>query len=125
MIHPPNTSAQSSPRGNAVRRAVPSVERLVGSVIYHGPKQLLTSRISSKCAGFMTALCAPSLICCSLLTVPSLLFQSPEQRAYFYFSQILNGDPSRWLVVFLASVCVVVSLAVPALMPPPKLATDY
>jgi hypothetical protein len=53
------------------------------------------------------------------------LFQSPEQHAYFYFSQMLNVDPTRWVVVILATVCAILALAVPAFMPPPRLAYDY
>lgn len=73
----------------------------------------------------MAALCAPSLLCCSLLTIPALLFQSPEQHAYFYFSKMLNEDPTHWLVVFLAAACAILSLAVPAFMPPPQVSSNY
>jgi hypothetical protein len=125
MSHPPFSCTQPSPENQTIARAMPSAERFLRSVFFHGPKQLLTSQISRKCAGVMAALCAPSLLCCSLLTIPSLLFHSPEQQAYFYFSQMLDGDPTRWLVVFLATVCAILALAVPALMPPPRLAADY
>ena len=85
-------------------------------IFYKGPRQLLTSRISGKCAFMMAAMCAPSLLFCSLLTIPALLFQSPDQHAYFYFSKILNEDPSRWLVLLLAGLCAMISLAIPATM---------
>jgi hypothetical protein len=124
MSHPASSCTHLSPANQVIGRAMPSVERFLRSVIFHGPKQLFTSRISSKCAGFMAALCAPSLLCCSLLTIPAFLFQSPEQQAYFYFSQMLNGDPAHWLVVFLAAVCAILALAVPALMPPPRFVSD-
>ena len=72
----------------------------------------------------MAALCMPSLVACFLLTIPALIFQSPDQHAYFYFSQMLNADPSRWLVIVLAAVCAILALAVPAMMPQPP-AEDY
>jgi hypothetical protein len=125
MSHPPSTS-HCLPAGQSISRCIlPSVQRFLRSVFFQGPKQLLTSRISTKCAGFMAALCAPSLLCCSLLTIPAFLFQSPEQHAYFYFSRMLNEDPSRWLGVLLATACAILALAVPAFMPPPRLAADY
>lgn len=124
MNHPPSTT-HSSPSSQAIGRSIPSAGRFLRSVFFFGPKQLFTSRISIKCAGFIAALCAPSLLCCSLLTIPAFLFQSPEQHAYYYFSQLINEDPTRWLVIFLATVCAILSLAVPAFMPPPRFSTDY
>jgi hypothetical protein len=78
---------------------------------------LLTSRISAKCATMMTALCMPSLLFCATLTIPALIFQSPEQQEYFYFSKVLNEDPTRWLALLLAGACALFSLAVPAALP--------
>jgi len=83
-------------------------------IFIYGPRQLLTSRISMKCAALMVAMCSPSLLFCSILTIPALLFRSPEQHAYFYFGKLLNEDPSRWLVLLLAGVCALMSLAIPA-----------
>jgi hypothetical protein len=88
--------------------------RLPKLILITGPKVLLTSRISGKCAALMILLCAPSLLLCSILTVPALLFQSPQQHAYFYFSRLINQDPSRWLVLLLAGLCAVLALAIPA-----------
>ena len=85
-----------------------------------GPKILLTSRISLKCAAAMIMMCMPSLLFFSILTIPAMLFQSPQQNAYFHFARILNEDPTRWIVLSLGAVCAVMSLAVPASMPAPR-----
>ena len=90
-----------------------------------GPKVLMTSRISTKCAVVMMLMCSPSLIFCSLLTVPQLIFQSPQQQAYYQFSSVLNEDPSRWAVLFLAAVCTLMSLAMPATMSEPNTPIRY
>ena len=62
----------------------------------------------------MIMLCAPALLFCAMLTIPALLFPSPQQQAYFYFSEVLNHDPSRWIGLILAGVCAIIALAVPA-----------
>lgn len=93
--------------------------------LVRGPKVLLTSRISVSCALSMALMTLPSLLCCFLLTVPGLIFQSPQQHAYFYFSQVLNEDPSRWLVLMLASLCTLVALALPATMSAPVSPNRY
>ena len=79
-----------------------------------GPRILFTSRISGKCAALMMMLCTPSLLLTSILTVPALLFPSPQQHAYFYFSKLINQDPSRWAVLLLAGICAMLALAIPA-----------
>ena len=90
-----------------------------------GPKQLLTSRISGTCAVFMAMMCAPALLFCSILTIPAMIFQSPQQNAYFHFAKVLEQDPARWVVLVLAGVCAVMSMAIPATMPAPRESIDY
>jgi hypothetical protein len=93
---------------------VVGIFRLPKLILITGPKLLLTSRISGKCAALMMMLCTPSLLLWSVLTVPAFLFQSPQQHAYFYFSRLINQDPNRWLVLLLAGLCAVLALAIPA-----------
>jgi hypothetical protein len=113
-------SSQFQPVTSAASQALPDVEKFLRMMLYHGPRQLLTSRISGKCAAVMVAMCSPALLFCSLLTLPTLLFRSPEQHAYFYFSRLINEDPSRWLVLMLAWICALMSLAIPATMAIPR-----
>lgn len=90
---------------------------MLWKIFIQGPRLLLTSRISVKCAAMMMALCMPSLLCCAILTIPAWIFQSPQQQAYFYFAKMLNEDPTRWLVLALAGLCTLLALAVPAALP--------
>ena len=78
-----------------------------------GPRLFFTSPLSGRKASMMVLLCAPPLLFCMMVTLPGLLFQSPQQQAYFYFSQVLNNDPSRWVGIVLAGCCAVLALAVP------------
>jgi hypothetical protein len=89
------------------------VQRCLQLTFMSGPKVLVTSRISGKCAVIMALMCMPSLLCCFILTIPGLIFQSPQQHAYFYFSEVINEDPSRWIVLFFAGLCTLMSLAIP------------
>jgi hypothetical protein len=92
---------------------------LFWQIFIQGPRLLLTSRISVKCAAMMTILCMPSLLCCSILTIPGVIFQSPQQQAYFHFAKILEDDPTRWLAMLLAGLSALFALAVPAALPAP------
>lgn len=122
MSHIPTTTPTTRIRGsqNAVSRGLPRVLRYLKLTFFSGPKVLLTSRISVKCATVMTLMCAPSLLFCSLLTLPALIFESPQQNAYYEFSTVINTDPLRWIVLLMASACALMSLAIPATMPRPR-----
>lgn len=80
-----------------------------------GPRCLFRSRIEVKTAILMAMMCAPALIFCSILTLPGIIFRSPDQHAYYYFSQVINNDPIRWVVLGLSAICVIMSIAVPAM----------
>jgi hypothetical protein len=121
----PYTSTKLRGIQNAVNRAQPHVKRYLRLTFIRGPKQLLTSRISAKCAAIIVAMCTPSLLFCGMLTIPAMIFQSPQQNAYFHFSQVLERDPTRWVVLILAGMCALMSLAVPATLPEPKKTSLY
>jgi len=110
---------------DALSRGLPLVKRYLRLTFIHGPKQLLTSRISVKCAAVIVAMCSPSLLFCGMLTIPAMIFQSPHQNAYFQFARVLERDPSRWIVLILVGICALMSLAIPATMPKPREASLY
>ena len=90
-----------------------------------GPIVLFTSQISVKCAAAMMLMCMPALLLCTILTLPALLFESPQQNAYYYFAKVLEQDPTRWLVLLLTGLCVLLSLALPAAMETPRQSHGY
>lgn len=96
-----------------------SVMHCLKLTFFSGPKVLFTSQISLKCAAAMALMCVPALLYCAILTLPALIFQSPQQNAYFYFSRVLNDDPTRWIVLILTGLCVILSLSLPATMARP------
>ncbi len=101
---------------NTRHKGLARMARYLKLIFFSGPKVLLTSRISGKCAFIMVLMCSPALLASFILTVPGLVFQSPYQHAYFYFSSALNEDPTRWITLILAGICALLSLAVPANM---------
>ena len=101
------------------------IVRLLRLAFISGPWLLLTSRLSTKHASLMIMLCVPALLFSSMLIFPALIFQSPQQQAYFYFAQILNQDPTRWVILALTGFCAVTALAVPAMVPKPRTAIRY
>ena len=110
---------------NAAIHSLPYAKHYLRLTFISGPKQLLTSRISGTCAAFMAMMCAPALLFCSILTIPAMIFQSPQQNAYFHFAKVLEQDPTRWVVLLLAGLCAVMSMAVPATMPAPRETIEY
>jgi len=91
-----------------------NLKRALRLTFISGPWIMLTASMSLKSASMMILLSSPGLLLCSILTIPALLFQSPEQHAYYYFSQVLDQDPSRWVIWVLAGACSLIALAIPA-----------
>ena len=109
----------SSTSETATSHGRPRMLELLKLTFISGPTVLLTSHISLKCAVAMILMCTPALLMCSILTLPALVFQSPQQNGYFYFAKVLEQDPTRWVVLLLTGVCVILSLALPATMAGP------
>jgi hypothetical protein len=82
-------------------------------ILVTGPWRLVSSRISLKCAILMVLLCIPSFVVCATMTLPDLIFQSPQQNTCYHFAAALGQDPWRWVALSLATVCVLFSLALP------------
>lgn len=101
------------------------ITRALRLTFISGPRLLLTTGLSLKSASLMILLCAPALLFCSMLIIPALIFQSPQQQAYFYFAQMLNQDPARWIILALAGIFAVMALAVPAVTPQPLTAARH
>lgn len=115
-----NTTLATTRSHGLLRRCAPHLGYYLKLTFVSGPKRLLTSRISTKCAAAMVAMCSPSLLFCALLTIPTMIFQSPEQNAYFHFARVVENDPTRWAVLLVSGLCAIMSLAVPATMPEPR-----
>ena len=94
-------------------------------VFLRGPTMLFTSQISGLCGLLMILSCIPSLLYCAMLTIPGIVFNSPEQQAYFYFSKVLNDDPSHWIVLAVTGLCTLFALALPATMPAKPMPLQY
>ena len=115
----PLTSQPAPPRISPGISYLKTLARLLRLTFISGPRLLLTSRLSAKSASMMIMLSAPAVLFCGMLVIPALLFPSPQQQAYYYFSRVLEHDPSRWIPIALASICTVIALAIPALAPKP------
>lgn len=107
---PSQTGSTFSPRIFTLGGAM----RLIKLTLISGPLLLFTTRLSNKHASIMMLLCAPALLLVFLTTVPALIFNSPEQRAYYEFATILIKDPAQFAVLPLAALCALMALAVPA-----------
>ena len=77
-IPPANRFRRSDDDAGRKRRRMKALLRLM---FFSGPKVLLTSRISGTCALVMILLCSPALLFSAMLTLPALIFQSPQQNA--------------------------------------------
>ncbi len=92
-----------NPHGSALRR-----------IASFTPRRLFTSPQDGRNASIIVMLCAPALILFFGSTVPTMIFASPEQQAYFYSANFFSQDIANGFMIMLAAACLVIALALPA-----------
>lgn len=78
-----------------------------------GPRLLLAGCFSRRAAGFMIAAASPAILAALFLTVPGLLFHTPEQNQFFYFARIIESEATLALPVFLGVISSICSFRLP------------
>ena len=78
-----------------------------------GPSRLLTARFNRRNAVFMVALSIPALLVTALLTLPELLFNTPQHNEYYEFAKQLNHSGDRWVAMGLSACCSFFCFAIP------------
>ena len=107
---------QPRPAGRSLSAVFAGILHFLRLTFVEGPNQLFNSRIEPKTAAIMSGMCAPALLFWAILTLPAMIFRSPEYHAYYHFAAMIEQDPVRWVVLVLATSCLVLSMAVPAAM---------
>ena len=125
MFHPITIPPFSSMLHDTASQMKSMLLQLPRQAFITGPRILLTSRITGKCAALMFLLLTPAILSGLFLSLPPMIFQSPQQNAYFYFANVLERDPSRWLPMGFAVLCILLALAIPASMPRQRVSVSY
>lgn len=118
----PQPATTSRPSNNAFRagRFSPAgIKRIAHLAFISGPRRFFSSHMSSRSATFIMLLCAPPILLFLATTVPTIIFPSPEQEAYFYFASTFSQDLSTGFNLGLAALCMCIAFALPAAIPDP------
>ena len=85
---------------------------------FPGPKQiarrLMNAKLSHRNSSYIMLLCIPAIVLVISTTVPTMIFQSPQQGAYFYFARTLSLDLSSGYILGLSVLCMFVAFVLPA-----------
>ena len=84
------------------------------SRILSGPVRLVTARFTRRNAFYLVMLSLPALAVTILLTLPGILFNTPEQNEYFQFAQVLDQGGERWLAMGLSACCSFLCFVIPS-----------
>lgn len=79
-----------------------------------GPIRLFKAQFTRRNAVCLVALSVPALLVTLLLTVPALLFTTPQHNEYFEFAKQLDQGGDRWLALGLSACCSFFAFAIPA-----------
>lgn len=78
-----------------------------------GPKLMLKGCFSRRAAAFMIVSAAPAILAGLFLTVPGILFHTPEHNAYFHFARIVEGETPSVIPVILGTISSIFSFRFP------------
>jgi hypothetical protein len=73
----------------------------------------VTAQFNFRNALCLVALCVPALLATALLTLPGLIFTTPEHYEYFEFANQLDKGSDRWIAMGLSACCCLFCFAVP------------
>jgi hypothetical protein len=78
-----------------------------------GPRLLLKGKYSRRAAGFMIVAAVPALAAVMFLTLPALLFPTPQHNAFFYFGKGVTSDVASYVPLALGLISSIFSLRLP------------
>jgi hypothetical protein len=78
-----------------------------------GPRLLLKGKYSRRAAGFMIVAAVPALAAVMFLTLPELLFPTPQHNAFFYFGKGVTNDVASYVPLALGLISSIFSLRLP------------
>jgi hypothetical protein len=112
-ISPEFMRAGSRPRRNHTRHhfAVPVREKL--TLALAGPRALLEARYDKKQAVVLMLAALPCILALLVLTVPSVLFPTPEHREFYQFAWALTHEPVSFIPMLIGAVTLGLSFRVP------------
>ncbi|MEK7952092.1 hypothetical protein [Luteolibacter soli] len=87
--------------------------RFFRSWFIDGPRLLLTGRFSHREAAFIAISALPALLALGLITLPALLFDSPQQNAFYHFGQYLKGENTAMMPMALGVISALFSFRFP------------
>jgi len=73
-----------------------------------GPKLLLKGKFTRRTAVFIGIAAIPAIAVALFLTVPGILFPTPQHNQFFHFAKVISGDTATLVPVaigILSSIC--------------------
>ncbi len=77
------------------------------------PRLLLAGKYDKRKAGYIIAAACPILLAVLFMTVPSLLFPTPQHNAFFHFANIVATDAASTIPILLGIVSTTLGLRMP------------
>ena len=84
--------SQGNQRRHSGENAGQSVGEFFRSWFIDGPKLLLKGKFSRRAAVFMAVAAFPAIAAALFLTVPGMLFPTPQHNQFFHFAKVISGD---------------------------------
>ena len=83
--------------------------------LFSGPRQLVTTGLSSKSAALMILLCIPILLVVTMITLPGFIIDERYNEAYGFIARNLSHDLGNSIILSTVAGLSLLSFMVPAL----------
>lgn len=105
------TSLLRQTQGNRRRHATPG--EFFRNWFIDGPKLLVKGKFSRRAAMFMAVAAFPAIAAALFLTLPGILFPTPQHNQFFHFAKMINGDVATLIPVTIGVLSSIFCLRLP------------
>ncbi len=99
------------------KTALLELSRAFGGFLFdtfiRSPIRLVNHGITTRSFAFMCAGLIPLLAAAFMIAVPAMVFNTPNQQAYFFFARMLQSDAASLIPVLLGLLSLIVALRFP------------
>jgi hypothetical protein len=93
------TSLLRQTQGNRRRHSEEVGNDFFRNWFINGPKLLMKGKFSRRAAVFMGFAAIPAIAVALFLTLPAILFPTPQHNQFFHFAKTINGDAATLIPV--------------------------
>jgi hypothetical protein len=107
------TSLLRQTQGNRRRHGEEGQKDFFRNWFITGPKLLLKGKFSRRAGVFISIAAVPAIAVALFLTLPGILFPTPQHNQFFHFAKVISGDAATLIPVAIGILSSIFCLRLP------------